>query len=281
MSVASRQPSLQSATRARLDGGTLLKLARFNTPAVYNGWEQITARDASREGINREPITDFMPEMGPMIGYAVTVVIEPSNPEHPRSSPGAWPRYWRYVSEQPGPKILVVQDLDKPNAFGACVGEVNSTVMRAIGCVGAIVDGAVRDLNEMRSVGFKALARQLAVGHAHGHPVRWGCPVTVFGQSIEPGQLIHADQHGFLAVPQEDEQKLFEATAFMDANECDTLISTARASVGLPLAAVMERLEVAADAFATAAARRFAAERNAHCGGVGEWAAGTQGDRIF
>ena len=272
MSVETRPSSQPTADRPRLDQGTLLKLARFNTPAVYNGWEQITARDASREGINREPLTDFMPEMGPIIGYAVTVVIEPSNREHPRASPGAWPRYWRYVSEQPGPKILVVQDLDRPHAFGACVGEVNSTVMRAIGCVGAIVDGAVRDLNEMRNAGFKALARQLAVGHAHGHPVRWGCPVTVFGQTIEPGQLIHADQHGFLAIPPEDEPKVLAATAFMDANECDTLIATARAATGLPLPAVMETLEAAAEAFNAAAAERFAAERAARGGGNGEWA---------
>ena len=272
MSVETRPSSQPTADRPRLDQGTLLKLARFNTPAVYNGWEQITARDASREGINREPLTDFMPEMGPIIGYAVTVVIEPSNPEHPRASPGAWPRYWRYVSEQPGPKILVVQDLDRPHAFGACVGEVNSTVMRAIGCVGAIVDGAVRDLNEMRNAGFKALARQLAVGHAHGHQVRWGCPVTVFGQTIEPGQLIHADQHGFLAIPPEDEPKVLAATAFMDANECDTLIATARAATGLPLPAVMETLEAAAEAFNAAAAERFAAERAARGGGNGEWA---------
>jgi 4-hydroxy-4-methyl-2-oxoglutarate aldolase len=274
MSVAVRSPAHASDHRARLDQGTLLKLARFNTPAVYNGWEQITAHDASREGINLEPLTDFMPEMGPIVGYAVTVVIEPSNPEHPRSSPGAWPRYWRYVSEQPGPKILVVQDLDRPHAFGACVGEVNSTVMRAIGCVGAIVDGAVRDLNEMRNAGFKALARQLAVGHAHGHPVRWGCPVTVFGQAIQPGQLIHADQHGFLAIPPEDEQKVLAATAFMDANECDTLIAAARQGTGHRLPDVMEKLEAAAEAFGDAAAQRFAAERAARAGGNGEWSSG-------
>lgn len=271
--TGSARPSASPAHR--LDQATLLRLGRFNTPAVFNGWEQITAHDASRVGINREPLTDFMPEMGPMVGYAVTVVIEPSNPEHPRRNPGAWPRYWRYVSEQPGPKILVVQDLDRPHAYGACVGEVNSTVMRAIGCVGAIVDGAVRDLNEMRGAGFKALARQLAVGHAHGHPVRWGCPVEVFGQAIQPGQLIHADQHGFLAVPPEDEAKLLAATAFMDANECDTLIAAARSAAGLSMPTLMERLEAAAEAFGAAAARHFAAEHEARKAMTGgEWSSG-------
>ena len=262
--AASRHP--------QLDQATLLKLRRFNTPAVYNGWEQITAHDASREGISREPLTDFMPEMGPMIGYAVTVVVEPSNPAHPKQHPGAWPKYWRYVSEQPGPKILVVQDLDRPHAAGATLGEVNGTIMRAIGCVGAIVDGAVRDLDEMKGAGFKALARQLTVGHAHGCPIRWGCPVEVFGQKIEPGQLIHADKHGFLAVPPEDEAKLLEATAFMDANECNTLIAAARSATGLSMPELMKRLEQAADAFGEAATRQFAAAREGHASVNGEWA---------
>lgn len=259
--------------RVRLDEGTLLRLRRFNTPAVYNGWEQITAHDASRVGISREPVTDYMPQMGPMVGYAVTVVVEPSNPEHPRHAPSAWAAFWRYVSEQPGPNILVLQDLDRPHACGACIGEVNGTILRALGCVGAIVDGAVRDLDEMRAAGFKTLARQLAPGHAHGHPVRWGCPVEVFGQSIRPDQLIHADQHGFLAVPPEDEPRLLEATAFMDATECDTVIAAGRSATGLSMAAAMERLEAAATAFGAAAAARFAAERRGRAGGTGEWAA--------
>jgi 4-hydroxy-4-methyl-2-oxoglutarate aldolase len=114
-----------------------------------------------------------------------------------------------------------------------------------------------------------ALARQLAVAHAHGHPVRRGCPETVFGQTIEPGQLVHTDQHGLRAIPQEDDSKLLAPTAFMDANECDTPIATARAATGLPMPAVMERLKAAAEAFGTAAAERFAAERAARGGGGG------------
>jgi len=252
----------------RLDAGTLLKLQRFNTPAVYNGWEQITSRDASREGVNLVPLTDQMPEKGPMVGYAVTLVVEPSNPDHPRQNPQAWPQFWRYVSEQPGPKILLLQDLDQPHAHGACVGEVNGTILRALGCVGAIVDGAVRDVAEMRAAGFKTLSRQLAPGHAHGHPVRWGCPVEICGQAIAPGQLVHADQHGFLAIPPEDEAGLFEATAFMDANECDTLIGTARAATGLDMPELIARLEQAAASFGAKAADHFA--RGDRAGG--EWA---------
>ena len=83
-----------------------------------------------------------------------------------------------------GPKIVVVQDLDKPETFGSFWGEVNSSIHKALGCVGTITDGAIRDLDEMRAVGYKAIARRLCVGHAYTCPVRWGCAVEVFGRDI-------------------------------------------------------------------------------------------------
>lgn len=245
----------------KLSPGELLELKRWNTPTIYNGWEQITHHDAAHEGFNLEPYQDFMPEMGVMVGYAVTVVIEPGNPEHPRNNPNAWAEYRRYVASLPGPKIVVVQDLDKPKTFGAFWGEVNSNVHRALGCVGTITDGAIRDLDEMRNAGFKALARRLCVGHAFSSPVRWDCEVEVFGSRVRSGQLIHADKHGFLAIPSEDEPHLLEAARFMDGNECRHLISTARAHAGKPLSQIIEELEHAGQAFGNAARDYFGRKR--------------------
>lgn len=248
---------------ARLPAGVLHELRRWNTPTIYNGWEQITRRDASVEAFNREPVHDYMPQMGPMVGYAVTVVIEPGNPEHPRRAANAWSDYRRYVASVDGPKIVVVQDLDKPRLAGAFWGEVNSTVHRALGCVGTICDGGIRDLDEMTAAGFKALARGLCVGHAFSCPVRWGVEVEVFGRAIAAGQLIHADKHGFLAVPPEDEAGLLEAARFMDANECNTIISAARESTGRSGEEICTALDRAGTAFGAAAKARF--------GRNGEW----------
>ncbi len=187
-----------------LSHSDLLKLKRWNTPTIYNGWEQITGHDIAGDAFNLEETHDFMPQMGPMVGYAVTVVIEASNPKH-KQNKTASAEYRRYVASIPGPKIVVVQDLDKPRVIGSLWGEVNSNMHRALGCVGTITDGAIRDVDEMTNAGFKALARRLCVGHAHVCPVRWNCEVEVFGRKVQPGQLIHADKHGFMAIPQEDE----------------------------------------------------------------------------
>jgi regulator of RNase E activity RraA len=242
-----------------LTHGEMLELKRWSTPTIYNGWEQITSGDRTRNGINLEETRDFMPQMGPIVGYAVTLVIHPSEPGHRAAAPDAWREYRAYVAAQAGPKIVVVQDLDKPRVIGSFWGEVNANVHRAIGCVGTITDGAVRDLDEMTNAGLKALARRLCVGHAWNWPVRWGCEVEVFGQTVAPGRLIHADKHGFLVVPPEDESALLYAARFMDSNECRTVIEAARSAGGLGTDDVLRRIDEASAAFRSAARERFGA----------------------
>jgi 4-hydroxy-4-methyl-2-oxoglutarate aldolase len=241
----------------------MLELKRWNTPTIYNGWEQITKHDIAADGFNIEETRDFMPQMGPMVGRAVTVVIGPSNPDHRKNDPDGWNKYRTFLSEIDGPKIVVVQDLDKPRVIGSFWGEVNSNMHRAFGCVGTITDGAIRDVDEMTNAGFKALARRFCVGHAYSHPVRWGCEVEVFGRTIRHGQLIHADKHGFLAVPEEDEDRLLEAARFMDSNECTTVIPASRSSSGRSKEEILKAV--------AAAAERFAANVKEKFGGKGEW----------
>jgi len=247
----------------RLSDGELHELKRWNTPTIYNGWEQITRHDIAQDGFNREPLHDYMPHMGPMVGYAVTVVCEPSNPEHPKENPARWSEYRRYLATIPGPKIVVVQDLDKPRLVGAFWGEVTSNFHRALGCVGTIIDGGIRDLDEMNAAGFKAIARGMCVGHAHSCPVRWGVEVEVFGRKVQPGTLIHADKHGFLTVPAEDEVRLLEAARFLDGNECRTLIAASRDSTGRMPLEICDAIDRAGAAFTAAAKEKF--------GRRGEW----------
>ena len=253
----------KSSGKTSLSHAELLQLKRWNTPTIYNGWEQITRHNAGADGFNLEECRDFMPQMGPMVGYAVTVVVEPSNVKHREANPNGWSQYRRYIANVPGPKIVVVQDLDKPRLIGAFWGEVSSNTHRALGCVGTITDGGIRDLDEMNNAGFKALARRLAVGHAFVHPIRWNCPVEVFGWCIEPGQLIHADKHGFLAIPFGEEKRLLEAARFMDANECRTVIPAARGATGLTTAQILRQMDAAGAAFGKAARKKF--------GRRGEW----------
>ena len=240
-----------------LPHSNLLQLKRWNTPTIYTGWEQITRQDPSADAFNLEETRDFMPQMGPMVGHAITVVIEPSNKTHREAQADAWNDYRRYVARIPGPKIVCVQDLDKPRVIGSFWGEVNSNMHHALGCVGTIVDGAIRDVDEMTNAGFKALARRLCVGHAHVNPVRWNCEVEVFGRKITPGDLIHADKHGFIVIAPDEQPHILEAARFMDANECQTVIPAARNSAGLSTDQILANLASAGAEFGRNAKARF------------------------
>jgi len=241
----------------------LLKLKRWNTPTIANAIEQISRADPLSL-VNRDETRDFMPEMGPMAGYAMTVVISGGDPRPKREQPDNFTRYREYLASLPGPKIVVVQDADCPRCHGSIWGEVGANHARALGCVGTITDGAVRDLDEMKSAGFKAIARRLAVSHAHCWPLRWGCPVEVFGTVIKPGQLLHADKHGFIIVPRDAEKRLLHAARFMDDNECDTVIPAGSDSAGRPTAEILARMQKAGAEFSSRTRREFGR-------GAGEW----------
>jgi 4-hydroxy-4-methyl-2-oxoglutarate aldolase len=240
-----------------LNHSVLLKLKRWNTPTIYNGLEALTRRDRLTIQVNEEETRDFMPQMGPMIGYAATLRIRPSDPANPKVRPDGWSEYRRYIASRPGPAIVVVQDLDKPRTIGSFWGEVNSNAHKALGCVGTITDGAVRDIDEMTNAGFKAIARRLCVGHAWSWPAEWDCPVEVFGTTIRPGDLIHADKHGFIVIPPEDQTGILDAVLFMDNNELDHTIAAARSATGKSREEIADSIMQASAAFRQATKEHF------------------------
>jgi len=244
------------ATAGRLSLAQLLQLRRWNTPTICNGWERVTA-PGRRPLTNTEETHDFMPHLGPMVGYAATVVIEPAKPEHSVRTANCWSQYRRYIAGVRGPKIVVVQDLDKPRTTLAFWGEVRGSMHAALGCVGTITDGAIRDIDELTAVGFKAIARRLSVGAVRCCPVAWGCDVEVFGCNVRPGQLIHADKHGFLVIPEEDEPALLDAALFLDAAECNTVIAASHNTAGKPVDELLAALDTATEAYQAAVRLHF------------------------
>ncbi len=246
-----------------LTTASLQKLKRWNTPSISNALEQISRADPLSL-VNLDETHDFMPEMGAMVGWAMTVVISGRDPNAKRDHPDNFTRYREYLASRPGPKIVVVQDIDRPGCYGSIWGEVGANHARALGCIGTITDGAIRDLDEMKAAGFKALARRLAVSHAHCWPLQWGLEVEVFGAKVKPGQLIHADKHGFIIIPRDGQKNLLEAARFMDDNECDTVIPAASASAGVATPRILADMKKAGAQFAANTRRKYKR-------GGGEW----------
>jgi regulator of RNase E activity RraA len=180
----------------------LAALARYDAPTLANAIEtfDIQPRDV---GFADSRIRCMFPELGRMVGYAATATIVA------RGAPGAdWTgagnnSLYEHVRSVPAPRIVVVKDLDDPPAHGSLWGEVHATIFGALGCLGCVTDGSVRDLDEARKMGFHFFAAGPSVSHAYVRVETIGEPIEIGGLTIAPGDLLHADQHGVLKIPLE------------------------------------------------------------------------------
>jgi regulator of RNase E activity RraA len=173
-------------------------LRRWSTCAVSNGIELFNIRPRN-EGFMLPEIKCIFPELGAMIGYAVTAVISADSPEGRRIQPPDW---WEMILKIPEPRVIVIHDIDHP-VVGSFWGEVNANIHRALGCVGTVTDGSVRDLDEVREMGFHFFSSCVTVSHAYVHLVEMGIPVKVGGLVVKPGDLILGDKHGVISIPLE------------------------------------------------------------------------------
>lgn len=191
-------------------------LARYNTPTIANAIELFDLRPRNR-GFLRPGFLCLRPEAAPVAGFAATCLISSETPES--FGRADIREYWEHVESIPGPRIAVVQDVDPYPGSGCFWGEVNASIHTALGCVGTVTDGACRDLDEMRKVGFQALYRHAAVSHSYIHPVAFGKPVVVAGAVVRPGDLLQVDQHGALLVPLETLRELEAAVQEVERRE--------------------------------------------------------------
>jgi regulator of RNase E activity RraA len=191
-------------------------LRAINTPTIANAIEVLGLRQRS-EGFTDSSIRCIFPDLGVTVGYAVTATIRSGTP--PDKSPGASLKtYWDHIANFPAPRVVVVHEIDQP-AAGAWWGEINSNIHRALGCIGLVTDGVVRDLDEVRPLGFQFFATGVAVSHVYAHLDDFNKPVTVGGMAVRPGDLIHADKHGAIVIPVQHARQMLEAAMAVERYE--------------------------------------------------------------
>ncbi len=186
----------------------LEQLRQVTTPTIANALEQFGLR-AGDEGYTDASIRCVFPEMGAIIGYACTLVIRSDRPSFKPAYSSRKP-YWDHFANYPSPRIVVSQDL-ATQPKGAYFGEVNCNIHKALGCVGLITNGAVRDLDEVKAMRFPCFAGLVSVSHAYAHLEDFNVPVRVGGLTIHPGDLLHADQHGAVVIPHDVVGELLKA----------------------------------------------------------------------
>lgn len=183
-------------------------LRKLDACAVANAIETFNIRLRNEGFASNASVRSIFPHLPPMLGYAVTGRIRSALP--PIASSFPQPRslsyrhrtdWWNYVLTIPAPRVVVMEDLDRTPGVGAFMGEVHSTICRALGCTGYVTNGAVRDLDAIELTGFHLFAGQTSVSHSYVHIVDFGEPVEIGGLRIRPGDLIHGDRHGVQSVP--------------------------------------------------------------------------------
>jgi regulator of RNase E activity RraA len=187
-------------------------IQRLDSCTLSNAIEAFNVR-LRNEGFADATVRCMFPQLPPMLGYAVTAKIRCSGPPPEGHAYFERTDWWNHVVSALAPRVVVIEDIDKKPGRGALLGEVHANILMALGCVGAVTNGAVRDLPAVLGTGFHFFARNVAVSHSYVHLVSVGEPVQVGGLKVKPGDLLHGDCHGILAVPQELAPQLPEAAA--------------------------------------------------------------------
>lgn len=183
-----------------LSEGQLDALRQIDTCMVANAVETFNLR-LRNTGFTDASIRCMFVDDPPMVGYAATARLRTGVAPILGGSFHDRAEFWNSILEIPAPRILVLEDKDNPPGRGALVGDMHAAILKALGCVGYLTNGAVRELPSVRPMGLQLFAGNVAVSHAYAHIFDIGAAVTVAGLEVRPGDLLHGDRHGVLTIP--------------------------------------------------------------------------------
>ena len=192
-------------------------LRKYDTPTIVNSLELLDSKFRT-SGFTKKQLICTDTSLPPIVGYARTVTISASNEIDQQIKRERSLEYYQYISSGTGPWVSVIQDIDPNPGFGAFWGEVNSNIHKALGGIGVLTNGSVRDLDVL-SEGFKILAGKIGPAHAYVRIEETCIPISIFGMEVNHNDLLHADRHGAVVIPAELSQKLPEAIELMISRE--------------------------------------------------------------
>ena len=183
-------------------------LKTVDTPTLCNAIELLVLRP-HEEGFTPLQLRCLFPEFGRMCGYAVTAYVETVTSTEARDN-RRFVELYRMVEQSPKPAVVVFQEIGGHGDYAAHAGEGMSTIFQRCGAIGLVSDCGVRDLPEVRALGFHYFARGAVASHANFRIAQVGVPVQVMGLVVRPGDLLHGDENGLALVPRERREELPE-----------------------------------------------------------------------
>ena len=173
-------------------------LKTVDSPTIANAIETFNIRDRT-EGFIGGGIQSIFPSPGAMVGYSLTVTMT-NEPGEVAGRERYW-RMWETLAEMPKPSVLAIQDVGGKPTRCAYAGEVMATLAKRLGAVGMVTDGGFRDLDEVHMLGIHYYASYSVVSHGNFKIVDVGVPITLDGQRVETGDILHGDMNGIVIVP--------------------------------------------------------------------------------
>jgi regulator of RNase E activity RraA len=215
-------------TSTPVDDTTFAELRKIDTPTItnvvatyprdplclglYNPWSENWYTDTS--------IRCMYPELGAVVGYAVTCVFGLPDPNFTGRLTFMNVVDALYAAKKP--TILVIQQKWPAElmAKAGLVGELMATSMRSLGCVGLVSNGPSRDVDAVRRLGFQMLLGGVTAGHGELAVQAVNVPVSVGGMDVAPGEIIHMDENGAVKFPADKaDAVLANARALLDGED--------------------------------------------------------------
>ena len=196
-------------------------LQSIDTPTVCNIVEMVAPERRGHGYTVRHLFCPF-PELPPIVGFAKTVTAKAKDKVALGDYMGKRLDYLDYIASEPRPSIAVIEDLDDEVGYGAFWGEVQSNIHKALGCLGVVTNGSIRDIPQW-APGFQALAGSIGPSHAWVHAESFGGEVRVAGMTVRSDDLIHADQHGAIVIPIDIAARIPEAAELCGRRETPIL----------------------------------------------------------